>query len=148
MTKAKHLESRRTRTCAERRQMKKILASVLLALMVNLVCAPAARSQQLSAKEEKRVRKIKKEIARLEHWDDPITVKLQDGTRVKGHIGAVADDHFVVSDRDGRQQTSVNYSQVKDVSVGFGTRTKIGLAIAGGVFAILAVCLISKGCRE
>jgi hypothetical protein len=127
-------------------QLKQILASILLALMVNLVCAPAARTQQPSAKEEKRVGKIKKEIAGLERWDDPVTVKLQDGTKVKGRIGEVADDHFVVS--DSRHHTRVDYSQVKDVSVGFGTRTKIGAAIAGGVFAIIAVCLISKGCRE
>jgi hypothetical protein len=130
------------------KQLKKILAPIVLSLMVNLVCAPATWTQQPSAKEEKRVRKIKKEIAGLGRWDDPVTVKLQNGTTVKGHIGEVAGDHFVVSDRDGRRQTNVDYSQVKDVSVGFGTRTKIGLAIAGGVFAILAVCLVSKGCRE
>src|SRR6266852_4165492 len=108
--------------------------------MVDLVCAPSTRAQQPSAKEEKRVRKIKKEIAGLERWDDPVTVKLQDGTKVKGQIGEVADDHFVLS--DSRHHTRVDYSQVKDVSVGFGTRTKIAGAIAGGVLAIIAVCLI------
>lgn len=46
------------------------------------------------------MQKIKKYVARLKRWaaDDPVTVKLYDGTQVKGYISGVADDNFVVTD--------------------------------------------------
>ena len=130
--------------------MKKLLASLIATLMFSFVCAPVARAQKVSDKEEKHLHKMQKTITRLKRWDsgDPIAVKLQDGTRLKGYIGEVADDHFVITDRGGRQPRNVEFAQVKDVGVGFGSKTRIALAISGGVLAIFAVCVISKRCQE
>lgn len=129
---------------------KKLLASILTALLINLVCVTFTSAQQQPSKEEKHVRKIKKQVARQKRWSpgDPITVRLQDGSKVKGYIAEVFDDHFIVTDRRGRQPISVDYAQVKEIKTGFGTKSKIALGIGGGVLAIMAICLISRRCEE
>src|SRR5258708_7649819 len=122
--------------------MKKTFASVLVLLVINLVSLPGSAQQpnkEELTKEEKHAHKIKKYVSRLDRWasDDPVTVKLYDGAKVKGYIAGVTDDDFVVADRHGRQLTIINYSQVKDISSGFGTRSKIALAVSGGILAIV-----------
>ena len=105
---------------------RKVLTCALAVMVLNPFCAPVIMGQQQSTKEQKHVHKIKKNIARLKRWapEDPITVKLDDGTRVKGYIAEVADDYFVVTNRNGRPPVSVNYSQVKDLKTGLGERVR------------------------
>ena len=68
--------------------MKKLLASLLAVLLIN-ICVPSVLAQQQTNKEDKHVRKIKKQVASQKRWnpEDPITVSLADGTKVKGYIG-------------------------------------------------------------
>ena len=129
--------------------MKKYLASLLAVLLVN-ICVSSVRAQQLPSKEEKHVLKIKKQVASQKRWnaDDPITVNLQDGSKVKGYIAEVFDDHFIITDRRGRQPISVGYAQVKGTKTGFGSNTKIAFGIGGAVLAVLAICAISRRCVE
>ena len=130
--------------------MTKILASVLSALIVNLFCVPSVSGQQQLNQEEKHIIKIKKEVARQKRWNaqDPITVSLQDGSKVKGYIAEVFDDHFIITDRRGRQPSSVDYAQVKGIKTGLGTMSRVGMGIGGGVLAVIAICLISRRCVE
>ena len=129
---------------------RKVLTCALAVLILNLFCAPVIMGQQQSSKQEKHVHKIRKNIARLKRWapEDPITVKLEDGTKVKGYIAEVADDYFVVTNRNGRQPVSVNYSQVRDLKTGLGGKSKIALAIGGGFLAVFAICAISHRCEQ
>jgi hypothetical protein len=89
-------------------------------------------------------------VTRLKRWapEDPITVKLNDGTKVKGYIAEVTNHHFVVTNRSGGQPTTIDYLNVKEVKEGFGSKTKIALAIAGGVFAMVAFCADRRWCEE
>jgi hypothetical protein len=129
--------------------MKKLLASLLAVLLIN-ICVPSVLAQQQTNKEDKHVRKIKKQVASQKRWnpEDPITVSLADGTKVKGYIAEVFDDHFMITDRRGRQPISVDYVQVKETKTGFGSQSKIAFGIGGGVLAVLAICLISRRCVE
>ncbi len=128
-------------------RMKRILASLLAALLLN-ICVPSVRAQQQPNREEKHIKKIKKEVAFQKRWnpEDPITVSLQDGSKVKGYIAEVFDDHFMLTDRRGRQPISVDYAQVKETKTGFGRNSKIALGIGGAVLGIMAICLISRRC--
>lgn len=130
--------------------MKKHLASLLAVLLIT-TCAPLVRAQQQQAtKEDKHLLKIKKQVTSLKRWnaDDPITINLQDGSKVKGYIAEVFDDHFIITDRRGRQPISVDYAQVRGTKTGFGSKSKTAFAIGGGVLAVLAICLISRRCAE
>ena len=129
--------------------MKKYLASLLAVLLVN-ICVSSVRPQQLPSKEQKHVLKIKKQVTSQKRWnaEDPITINLQDGSKVKGYIAEVFDDHFIITDRRGRQPISVDYAQVKGTKTGFGSNSKIAFGIGGGVLAVLAICAISRRCVE
>lgn len=122
--------------------LKRILASGLAALVINLACiAPVSMGQQSKA-QDKAAHKNMKYIKRLKKWakDDPVTVKLFDGTMVKGYITEATDDHFVVINRETSQSTTIDYYQVKDIDVGLGKKTRIGLGIAAGVLVLAVIC--------
>ena len=110
---------------------------------------PISLGQQSNA-QDKAAHKNMKYIKRLKKWgkDDPVTIKLHDGTRVRGYLTEATDDHFVVTDRKTGQSSTLKYDQVDDISSGLGTKSKIGLAIGLGVLGILAVCAIGHGCEE
>ena len=127
--------------------MKKHVASLLAVLLI-VTCIPSIRAQVPTDKEQKHVLKIKKQVASQKRWnaEDPITVNLQDGSKVKGYIAEVFDDHFIITDRRGRQPISVDYAQVRETKTGFGSQSKIAFGIGGGVLAVLAICLLSGRC--
>ena len=87
---------------------------------------------------------------RLKRWgkDDPVTVKLNDGTRVKGYITEAEDDHFVVMDRKSGQSTSIDYANVSDVSQGMGRKTKFALVFAGAIVAYVVICAATHQCQN
>src|SRR5882762_2304728 len=127
--------------------MKKLLTSLLAVLLI-IIYLPSVRAQKPANKEDKHVRKIKKQVASQKRWnpEDPITISLADGSKVKGYIAEVLDDHFIITDRRGRQPISVDYAQVRETKTGFGSQSKIAFGIGGGVLAVLAICLLSGRC--
>ena len=121
-----------------------------MALVVVCVFGIQTSAQQTQTGRDKHAEKIRKYVKTLRRWDvgDPVTVKLNDGTKIKGHVTEITDNYFVVADRKTSQSTSINYSNVKDVSEGMGTRTKIGIVFAGAVLAVVGICAVTHGCRE
>ena len=122
--------------------LKKTLAYVLAALVLNIsLLAPVSVGQQSTA-QDKAAHKNMKYIKRLQKWakDDPVTIKLDDGTRVKGYLTEATDDHFVVTDRKTNQSTTLTYDQVKDVGTGFGKKSKIALGMTAGILVLALVC--------
>src|SRR6476659_8846193 len=73
----------------------KLISCALAVLLVSICSAPVVSQQPTQT--DKHAREMKKWIGRLKRWgkDDPVTVKLNDGTRVKGYITEAEDDHFV-----------------------------------------------------
>ena len=131
--------------------MTKRILSCLTALVVVCVFSIQTSAQQpTQTGRDKHAEKIRKYVKTLKRWDvgDPVTVKLNDGAKVKGHVTEVADDYFVVTDRKTGQSTSINYSSVKDIREGMGTRTKIGIIFGGAILALVGICAATHGCRE
>jgi len=128
---------------------EKIIACLLVFLVVSS-CSVRAVCQQPTREtaQEKHARKMRKYLRRHKRWsaEDPITVKMTDGTKIKGYVAEVADDHFVLTDRSGGQPRSIEYSQVKDFKEGYGSKSIIGLGLGFGFLAILVGCLVSHGC--
>ncbi|HKC63879.1 MAG TPA: hypothetical protein VKB86_09590 [Pyrinomonadaceae bacterium] len=131
-------------------KMRTLLGFILAVLLMNLAFTPYVLAQQKPSKEEKHIQKIRKYVSRLKRWksDDPITAKMNDGTNIKGYIAEVADDHFVLTDRSGRNPVTVSFSQVKDVTTGFGRKTKIALGITAGILTLVVICVAGGACEK
>jgi hypothetical protein len=94
-----------------RRRVNKRIHSLVIALAIPHIFSVPGTCQQQIASQEKQVRKIRKYVTRLKRWapEDPITVKLNDGTKVKVYIAEVTNDHFVVTNRSGGQPTTIDW---------------------------------------
>jgi len=130
--------------------IKRLAALAIAGLVMNLACLPFVSAQEQLTREEKQARKIKKQVNKLERYasDDPVTVRLRDGDKVKGYISDVAEDYFVITNNKSSQPVVVHYSNVRDISVGMGSTTKIALAIGGGFLALFAICAVTHRCQE
>lgn len=145
---------------------KQLLALVLAALTINLMCMTSVAASQPQSKkakptnEEKRAAKTKELIAKLGTGPDArIGVELQDKTNLEGYVSQADDDHFVVANEKTGVVTTVMYSQVKKIKLMPTVKTLLKkdlssgrffkrMAIAVGVVigAVLVVCAASKGC--
>lgn len=118
--------------------------------MAAVLTSPGLAQQQTPTPLDKHAQKIRKYVKSLRRWDvgDPVTVKLYDGSRIKGHVTDTTADYFVVTDRKTGQSTEIEYARVKDVSEGVGTKTKLGLIIGGVVLAFVGICAATHRCQE
>ena len=130
--------------------IKRIVSGLLTLLVASVLTNPGFAQQQAQTPADKHTQKIRKYVKSLRRWDvgDPVTVKLYDGTRIKGHITETTDNHFVVTDGKTSQSTSIEYSQVKDVSEGMGNKTKLGIIIGGAVLAFVGICAATHRCQN
>jgi hypothetical protein len=126
----------------------KLISCALAVLLVSVSSVPVVCQQQ--AQTDKHAHEIKKWVGRLKRWgkDDPVTVKLYDGTKVKGYITDNEEDHFVLMDRKTGQSTSIDYAEVSDVSGGMGRKTKFALMFAGAILAYVGICAATHRCQN
>jgi hypothetical protein len=114
----------------------------LLSVLI-LICTFA---QPLSAQEVMTVEQVKIKIAKLGVGDKAkATVRLKDGSKVKGYIAQADDDNFVIRHRKTNAPTTVLYTDVVKVESnrGHSTARNIGIGVGIGVGAFLAIILIT-----
>ncbi len=125
--------------------MKKTIASVLAALVINLLCMTSAPANPKPDKEARLATKVKAAIVKLGVGPAAhIEVKLRDGTRLKGYVSEAGDDRFVVVDEKSGASRDVPYPQVKQVkdnNLSTGAWVAIGFGIIIGVAILVAVAL-------
>ena len=95
----------------------KILALILAAVTINFLCATSAFPQ--SGKNAPRFSQVKHEVEKL-GFDEPVEIRLQDGSTLKGRISGIADDQFVITDKQGTA-TRIPYSSARRVVKNFGS---------------------------
>ena len=88
--------------------------------------------------------KVKQQVAKIGTGPDAkIEVKLKDGTKVKGFVSEIGNDHFVVTDPKTNAEIPVQYPQVRRASA---RRQNIILAIGIAAIVILAV-VVTKSAK-
>ena len=121
--------------------INKLLASALVALVINLVCVASAPARR--DKEEQFAPKVKAAILKLGTGPAArIEIKLRDGTKLKGYVAEAGPDRFVVIDDKTGATRDVPYPQVKRVrgnNLSTGVKIAIGIAIAVGVLVVFAL---------
>lgn len=126
---------------------KKLLASVVVALVLNLVCVTSAVAKPGVDKDEQFAAKVKAGIFKLGTGPAArVSVKLRDGTKLKGYVAEAGDDRFVVVDEKSGASTEVPYPQVKQAK-GNNLSTGVKIAIVVGIILVVATILGTKFAR-
>lgn len=99
------------------------------------------------------VAKIKDEVSkRYVKQKRRVTVKMLNGTKLKGEISGRSEDSFELTDAKTKQTGSIAYADVAQVKgAGLSKGGKIGLAIGIGAAATVAVIVlvfVSKYCNN
>jgi hypothetical protein len=122
--------------------MLKTNLSLLVAAMLLLatVSQPAVASQ--SGSQAPTVEAVKSKIARLGVGAKAkATIKLKNGTKVKGYVAQADEEDFVIRDRKTDAPTTIRYAEVLKVedNKGHSTARNIAIGVAVGVGAVLAI---------
>ena len=90
--------------------MKKLLVSVLCALLIGVGCMTSALAQ--TAKDAQRLTKVKHAVNKID-IDENAKVRLLEGTKLKGHITEIGEDYFVLVEEKTANPNRIYFAQVK-----------------------------------
>ena len=125
--------------------MLKTLLSLLVTAVLLLAAVPSARANQTGS-QSPTVETVKSRIARLGIGAKAkATVKLKNGTKVKGYVAQAGEDDFVIRNRKTDAPTTISYADVLKVddNKGHSTARNVAIGVAVGVGAtILAIFAI------
>jgi preprotein translocase subunit SecF len=122
--------------------MMKTLLSLFIAVLVvgGTVSQPALASQ--GDRQVHTVEAVKSKIARQGIGSKAkVTIRLKNGTKVKGYVAQAEENDFVIRDRKTDAPTTIRYEDVLKVEEnrGHSTARNIAIGVAVGVGAVLAV---------
>jgi len=116
---------------------KHILSLALTALMMNAFGLHAVKASTSQEAQTKHIEKVKEGVRKLGIGPEAkVEVKLLDGRKFKGFIKEVADDHFVVLERQTGADITVDYARVKEIK-GQNGLTAAKIAITAGKAALI-----------
>ena len=108
---------------------------LLLAPLSQLTAAGQTRTSPLD--------KAKSQVAKLGVGSKArATIKLNDGTRVKGYVYSAGDEDFVIRNRDTDAPTTVRYADVKSVDDNRGHSVARNVLIAVGIGAAVTIAAV------
>ena len=114
----------------------------LLVVMLLLATIPEAALAKQSGSQVPTVEAVKSKIARLGIGAKAkATIKLKNGTKVKGYVAQAGEEDFVMRDRKTDAPTTIRYADVLKVEEnrGHSTARNIAIGVAIGVGALLAI---------
>src|SRR5260370_16202297 len=92
--------------------VRRILAFALVALAFNFACTTSAPAQ--SNKDVAGIDRLRRDVEKI-GFDERVEVKLNDGTKLKGHINEIGADYVVVADNKTGDVTRLRFAQVRQV---------------------------------
>ena len=126
--------------------MLKTHLSWLVAVMLLLVTVTnpdvAGQSASQAGAQVPTVEAVKSRVARLGVGAKAkATIRLKNGTKVKGYIAQADEEDFVMRDRKTDSPTTIRYADVLKVeeNKGHSTARNIAIGVAVGVGAVLAI---------
>ncbi len=133
---------------------KKLLASLVAFLVINLVCVTSAPAKPSVDRDAQFAARVKASIFKLGTGPAAhIEVKLRDGTKLKGYVAEAGEDRFVVVEEKSGASMDVPYPQVKQVkgnNLSTAAQIAIGVAFVVGVAGLLFVAAKRRraDCRD
>ncbi|MGI8555100.1 MAG: hypothetical protein ACR2LT_01935 [Pyrinomonadaceae bacterium] len=121
---------------------KKYLTLALTILVINLSLGATAFADTKEDKAAKFAEKVKMNITKLGTGKNAkIEVKLKNGTKLKGYIGQINENNFVIVDEKTGVATEVPYPNAKKVK-GNNLSNGAKIAIAVGILAAIVLFTI------
>ena len=112
-------------------------------LAVLLWLAPLSQTFAATPPQHPAIEKIKSQVAKLGVGSKArATIKLNDGTRVKGYVYSAGDADFVVRDRKTDAPTTVRYEDVRSVDDNRGHSTARNILIIVGAGAAITIAAV------
>lgn len=112
-------------------------------LAVLLLLAPLSHLTAAGQTQKSSFDKARSQIAKLGVGSKArATVKLNDGSRVKGYVYSAGDEDFVIRDRNTDAPTTVRYGDVKSVDDNRGHSIARNVLIAVGIGAAVTVAAV------
>ncbi len=111
---------------------KNALSIFVVCLLMNLAGLVAVSAQTSADKQAEVIEKVKESVRKLGVGEAArVEVKLNDGTKLKGYIGDVDQDSFVVVDKTTGATKTIEYRDVNRIKGNNrSTAAKIGLGAA------------------
>lgn len=112
-------------------------------LAVLLLLAPLSQLSAAGQTQRSSVDKARSEVAKLGVGSKArATIKLNDGTKVKGYVYSASDDDFVIRDRKTDAPTTVRYSDVKSVDDNRGHSVARNVLIIVGIGTAITIAAV------
>ena len=113
--------------------MVKIWLSLLLVYLLVFTAAPVLASAQPD-KQARTTGQVREKVGRLGTGERArVTVRLKNGTKLKGYIERVGENEFVLKDKDTGASLNVPYNDVVSIEENEGRSTGKKIAIWAGV---------------
>jgi hypothetical protein len=128
----------------EMTMLKRCLSLVLPVLLMNALCIGQSHDARagtgLAAAE-----KVKAKVARRGVGEKArVTVRLQNGTTVKGYVQQAGENDFVVKDKKTGASNTIAYADVADVKSGGGTSKWVWVGLGVGAAVVVGAVLVGK----
>ena len=124
--------------------LKKLLSLTLAVLLLHAVNAMPVLAFAQAGQEERRVEKVKADVAKKVGKKSRVTVKLQNGSKLKGHITQAGENSFTLTDTKTGQTSTLAYSDVTKVR-GPGISLGAKIAIVVGIAVVAFVLIVAIG---
>ncbi|MEP6924361.1 MAG: hypothetical protein ABI954_07835 [Pyrinomonadaceae bacterium] len=132
--------------------IKKWLTFAVICLLVITTNSSLISGQNRTENNASAIAKIKANVLRRgTGGNHRIKVKMLDGTKIEGYISQAGENSFSLTDSKTKQITSVAYrdvAQVKGSGLSKGAKIGIGVAIAGGIAAVVLAIFFKRYCNE
>jgi small nuclear ribonucleoprotein (snRNP)-like protein len=129
--------------------IRKFVSFAVVALVFQMLCVlPVAAAT--GRPQDGATAKVKAQVAKHEQKRDKVSVKLKDGSKLKGRITQRDEDAFTVTDAKSGATRSLTYTEVAQVksSGGLSTLAKVGIAIGIGAAVTVAYVVVAIRCNE
>ncbi|CAN5249451.1 MAG: hypothetical protein ACR2GW_00065 [Pyrinomonadaceae bacterium] len=124
---------------------RKFVTLILIVLLAQVNSAMTSTANGQAAQEAPAVEEAKSKIARAGLGEKArVTVKLKDGTKIKGYVSQARDEEFIVRDRKTNEPTIIHYRDVAKIenNRGHSTAKAVTIGVVAGVGSVIAVLAI------
>jgi hypothetical protein len=124
--------------------LKRLLSLTLVFLLFYVANAAPIATSARAGQGKLSIDKVKADVVKRAGKKSRVTVKLQDGTKLKGNISQAGEDSFTLTDSKTGQSRTLAYTEVAQVK-GQGLSTLAKVAIITGIGLGVLIIVVAIG---
>lgn len=129
--------------------LKKLLSFTIVVVLLHATNAATiiafAHGAQ-AGQDDAKTQKLKANVAKYAGNKNKVSVKLNDGTKLKGYISQAGENSFTLVDSKSAQSRTLTFAEVTEVkrAGGLSVLAKVGIGVGIGVGALALLFAIGK----